>query len=1043
MKEKGLNIVKASAGSGKTFTLAKEYIRLLLENYSASEGSPYRHILAVTFTNKATAEMKGRILKELDILASAPKSSKYLEALVEETGRSAQEISAMSRKMLCGILNDYGAFSVSTIDTFFQRTLKAFSREIGQFASYQVELDRKSLINESVDRILDSITENDRDLLKWLTDSVKYNLSVGKKYDIGSGLYEMATALKSEEHRDVVEKSGIDEAAMYSKGALSALKKKCDSIIDAYLSEVRARASVVVQGFGDAGVSLSNTSRGVLKPLAEYAVAKVLSDFPDKDDSFFSKISDKENWFAKKNEKLLPLVGHLENAMREFCALFGERYKECNTAVMVRDQIFSLGLYAEIKASFEALMKEKNVLCLDDSNTILKGIIDGSDAPFIYEKLGVRYDSFLLDEFQDTSRIQWENFLPLLKNSVASGNRDLVVGDVKQSIYRWRNSDWNLLNTEIQAEFKDGSDVVTLNDNWRSTREVVNFNNDFYAFAAKELDSLAGTGEIKSIYADVRQTPKAAEEACGNVNVFFCSGRFDEGKQAQLQVVLEEVDRLKSSGAWNSDICILVRTNADGALVAEALLEKGIPVISDEALSVKSSLAVRRLVALMSYANNPGDRLNSFLASSLGIEAPGEWHSLVDLCEYFIREMKSSLNTEFDGEVPYLQAFMDELQDWTKINGNVLGEFLDYWEGIDPKISSPDGVDAVEIMTVHKSKGLEPNYVIFPFAECALYSKDDHWCRPEVSGTELEGLDGIYRVNLSSKAEKSYFGDAYSAERKMQMVDALNVYYVATTRAKKGMTIITSMPSKEFKDGAPYGKMSDLLYDYVLRDKTGAGFKSIPAHPDNDGVPYSGEDEGFMKGEPYQFHHDGGVTSDVNAVGYSSYLLNPEEGEPRLRFSTASQDFFSEDGTTGFEASGRLKGIVLHDIMSRVIVPDDLAGAVEESFGDGSIDLKEKEEILELLADRIGSAEERGWFPDDRSKVLTETSVIGADGEIHRPDRVIVDGGKVVVVDYKFGAEEKAYFRQVRRYAELYRAMGYSDVEAYLWYVEENNVVKA
>ncbi len=1044
MTEK-IKILKASAGSGKTFALAKEYIRLLLQS-----GDPYayRHILAVTFTNKATDEMKGRILKELDILASNPEKSSYLADMEEYTGKDKRYISSMSKTLLSNILNDYSAFSVSTIDRFFQRALKAFSREIGQFASYQVELDKNSLIKESVDRILDSLTEKDKVLVGWLTDSFKDNLDRGRRFDMGESLYDMAVALKNEEHRDVVEQNGIDETAAYSKEALSALKKSCDAIIGQFLSELRRIASAIVKGFVNAGVDLADTvGKGrTFRQLEKYADLQNYVDFELPKDTLLSTLADKDKWFAKANAQLLPLVQHLETEANEFCALFEAPYVEFNTAVILRAQIYALGLCAELNLSFDTLMKEKNVLSLDDSNTILKGIIDGSDAPFIYEKLGVRFDHFLLDEFQDTARIQWENFRPLLENSVANGNANLIVGDVKQSIYRWRNSDWNLLNSELKSQFGSMADEQCLTSNWRSTRTIVEFNNGFYKFAAKSLDGILGDGAhvVSDIYSDVKQDVESKEEACGNVNVILCkTGLHDDG--LQLQSVLAEVDRLTASGANYSDIGILVRTNGQASLIAESLLEKGFPVISDEALSVKASLAVRRIVALMSYANNPDNKLNAFLASSLDVSIPSEWHSLVDLCEHFIRSIRQSQNTDYEGEVSYIQAFMDCLQEWVGINGNSLGEFLEFWDGQDPKISSPDDADAVRVMTIHKSKGLAFPYVIFPFAESALYKQNEHWCYPAVEGTGLEiAGNGVYRVNLTENSALSYFSESYWEERKMQLVDAINAYYVATTRAEKGMTIIAPMPSKDFKDGkSTYKKMSDVLYDYVLRDAAGAGFRSIAAHPEME--DYAGEDEAFMLGEDYVFQaKDDAGQSDAgaNASGYPSFALNPEEGLGRLEFSSDSADFFSEDGTVGIGASGRLRGVVLHDILSEVIVPEDLDSAVEASFAAGSIGSEDRDSILSMLKERVESASRLGWFPADRSKVFTESSVINVDGEVYRPDRVIVDGKKVIVVDYKFGKEEKKYLRQIGNYARLYKSMGYPDVEAYLWYVENDKVVR-
>ena len=349
-----MKILKASAGSGKTYTLAKTYLEMLLES---KDRYAYRHILAVTFTNKATAEMKNRILSNL-----AEKAEKDPKA----------------RQMLTDILHDYGAFSVTTIDKFFQQTLKAFSREIGQFADYQIELDRDSLISESMDRILDSLTEDKVELVDWLKASVLDKLETGKKPDIDGKLYETGKLLKSEEHRKLAEEFGIDDAEMFSKQRLDTIKEKCSSVVSDF--EQKAAA---------AGMERTPGTK-IKKP----GVKKLGAD---------------------------PVLAEL----------FDEPYRDYCTAYIINELIFSLGLAGEFYKEFDTLLKEKNLMCLDESNTILRDIIAGSDAPFVYEKLGVRFEKFLLDEFQDTSNIQWENFLPLLKESESHSSGSLVVGDVK------------------------------------------------------------------------------------------------------------------------------------------------------------------------------------------------------------------------------------------------------------------------------------------------------------------------------------------------------------------------------------------------------------------------------------------------------------------------------------------------------------------------------------------------------------------------------------------------------------------------------------
>ena len=1037
-----LKILKASAGSGKTFTLAGEYIRLLFAvkpdkdeertGDACCDPHAYRHILAVTFTNKATDEMKSRILKELHVLATTPAKSSYIaEIMTMRKDLSQAAVASMARRFLCNILNDYGAFSVSTIDSFFQRTLKAFSREIGQFSSYQVELDKASLVKESVDRILDSLTDKDKKLLKWLSDSVMEQLNKDGKFSIENQLYNMAAALHDEGHRTLAEKLALDDRKIYSRDNLTRLREGCRKVIDGFAGKVSASASSVLDALDNAGVQPEEFNRKFLAKIRDYVnvTARKLITAPT--DAFLRNSADPELWFAKSKAGLRASVeGKLEEPLGRFCSLFNDEYRTYKTALALLDQIYSLGLAGELEDSFNDLVKEKNVMSLDDSNTILRDIIDGSDAPFIYEKIGVRYDHFLLDEFQDTSCIQWENFRPLLSESLAGGNSNLIVGDVKQSIYRWRNSDWNLLNSRLYEEFPGEYEKDVLGANWRSVDNVVEFNNCFYEYAAAALDSISGGSRIRDIYSDVRQAKRSRDASKGNVDVMFCR------EQDQVRAVIAEIHRLVENGATYADIGILVRTNAIGAAIASSLLADSIPVISDEALCLKASPAVRRIVALLSFVDNPDDSLNAYLVSSLKIAPPEQCHSLVDMCEHFIRELKLALRDDLSGESAYLQAFMDIVREWASSNGNSIRVFLSYWDQADPKISSPDSADSVRVMTVHKSKGLDFNYVIFPFSEnCNLFKATEKWCRPSVEGTELESCaDGIYRVSLSSKMKDTLFSDSYDEEYFMQIVDSLNTYYVATTRARNGMTIISKMPSDSFlkalgeRTGNYPGAVSDisqLLYGFVRHPSFNPGFREISK---------DGEDPLRLRlGEAYPFASSS-VAEPGSTSGYPSWPL-----AGRLEFSGEARDFFTGDDVPG--GSGRLKGIVLHDILSRVRVPSDLEAAVRESFNEGAISEADIPEIASLLSSRIASVEDRRWFAGDLEIERNEVTVIDSDGEIYRPDRVVIDGGSVQIIDYKFGRPSSEYEAQVRNYARLYREMGYSDVKSSLWYVRQGRIV--
>ena len=1057
-----LKIMKASAGSGKTYTLARKYISLLLEN---PDRYAYRHILAVTFTNKATDEMKGRILKELHTLATDPMGSEYHDYFVPKRVPSTDELKDKARSVLSDMLHDYSAFAVSTIDKFFQQTLKAFSREIGQFASYQVELDRDSLVAESVDRILDSLTEEDSGLLSWLTQNILEQIEQGGRYSMDANLLEMAKRLKSVQRRDAMERNGIPADTEYSKAKLMNIREECRRIIGAFQEEVASRAKRALAILDEAGVKTADSNRGSMTALYDYAELMPGEIVQPPKPTFMTKALDSEQWFPKTKAKtLLPLVyPFLEAPLEDFCELFGAEFKVYNTALILDGQLYGLGVADALERSFKELMKEKNVLCIDDSNTILRDIIDDAEAPFVYEKLGVRYEHFLLDEFQDTAGVQWGNFSPLLRESNSNGRANLVVGDVKQSIYRWRGSDWKLLDKIVPSEFPDHESAV-LDTNYRSLANIVNFNNCFFKSAASVLDVISGVGEsapLSGIYSDVRQKVGKKSTAKGNVSLTFCD------KENELQTVLNAVNEAREKGAKLSEIAVLVRSNAIGETIASFLIENGIEVITDDSLRVKSSITVRRLVSLMSYVDNPEDTVNGYLARMLDVSLPDGCTCLMDMAEALFREIKlKDSDAIWKGEALYIQSFMDALQDYVSANGNNLRGFLKSWEESNPSIASPSSGESVRVMTIHKSKGLDFPYVIIPYVEnITLYKAGSYWCVPDLKGTSLEGLaEGVYDVVLSKSSKDTLFVEDYVKESFLQQVDNINTIYVAMTRAALGMHLIAKIPSakcvKAVNDGdvTVFSDFSQILYWFASVSCLGA---DIPGNDDLEPpfrvVRTVSEDgaERFDVGNMVCFA-DHRKTKDDGVAGFEIYgdelpsiPLNPSlESEQsdvkergRLKFSADSLDFFSEDGETGISASNRIKGVVLHDILSRVKVADDLNAAVSISLLAGDLASDEADEVSNLLEKRIGQVGDYDWFHADCGEVLNEVSLIDSDGKVYRPDRVILKDGKVSIIDYKFGDHDRKYERQLEKYAGIWRRMGYDDISAYLWYVHTGEIL--
>lgn len=929
-----INIFKASAGSGKTHTLSKTYLDLLLK---ADSKTAYRNILAVTFTNKATEEMKERILRDL-----------------AEEGKT----NPRAREILINLLHDYGSFSVSTIDKFFQQALRAFSRELGSSGNYQIELDKASLTKEAMDRVLDDLTEKDKDLLGWFTKQLETALDNGESFHLESSLYEMA-----EEFGDVNEKF------TYDKKKLTELKEKCKEIVDTFHKDVYENALCI---------DTTTWGKTAAKGLAQYAGAQ-------------TKYKDS---VKAANATTLAKLAETEGceAMYALMNPQGRRWKEYRTARMVEKVIFTLGLAEEFYSKLAIIEEEKGVISLDESTSLLRDIIDGSDAPFIYEKLGVRFNHFLLDEFQDTSVVQWENFKPLLANSVSEGYSNIIVGDVKQSIYRWRNSDWNLLDKEIEENFKGKVEVITLKENWRSTQSIVNFNNEFFTFAADNLG-------LSNIYADVKQEVKVEDSQEGCVTVDFC--------EDELEMIDGYIEQAVAAGAKMSDMAILLRTNGEGKKVAEYLLSKGYSVISDDSLDLKSSLIIRKIVSYLHSLCNNSDSLNTYLSESLEIDSEREYHSLLDLVDGVIKDLSETHPDEIKGQTLFIQSFMDDILEWTSIHGNDLRQYLKHWEESKIAISSPNDPNAIRITTVHKSKGLAFPIVIFPFAEkVGLFKEDTLWCHLDSDAEMGESFNSIFPVVLGKSSGDSFFSESLKNEMEMQRIDNLNIFYVCLTRARKEMHIIAKNPPKSLIDGkSSPNDLSQLLYLYC-------------------------EQNGYTFGSPYRWNEaskkEDSEIEEFDAE-YETYGMNPEACSRRFVASSDAWDYFSEEG---IGQSKRLRGIEQHALLSRIRTSDD-APEVLRSI---------EPQTRELLLERISAHSE--WFSPEL-KTLNEVAIIDSFGNTNRPDRVLVDEeGRVTVIDFKFGEEDEKYSGQVRRYMRLFREMGYGEVSGYIWYVPIDKIIQ-
>ncbi|MCF0177670.1 MAG: UvrD-helicase domain-containing protein [Bacteroidales bacterium] len=987
-----IKVYKASAGSGKTETLAKEYIDILLKGSIDT----FKHILAVTFTNKATEEMKDRII----------------ELLSKDNNQKAE-------KVLAHILHDYSYFSITTIDRFFQQVLRAFAREIGQFASYRVELDTDSAVELAVDRMLDSLEEEqNKDLLNYLVSYAIENFENGGSNNLSQNLSSLAKRFFSEEFK--VKKEEAAEKFITDRKTLEEYRKSLRQDVRTFEKETAAKALEIVAILEECNLSPSDFKYGKtsgMQQVRKYANESLLHRIGVSAplNRLLDIASETSNWIAGGKltanmysacEKALPdklkaLVNFVTGQMESYCT---------KRIVLQNSHIF--GIYQELYDNLVKVLRENGMMLLSEAPETLAKVIDGSDAPFIYERVGTRFDHFMLDEFQDTSMLQWENFKPLLQNALAGGTTgqqescSLIVGDVKQSIYRWRGADWNILQNGLQKAFRE--DQLSHKDmdvNYRSCANIVEFNNHFFEFLKEQV------GEISQIYQGVKQK---TNKGGGAVSVKFfrdCKDEDDnvinwesEARHAVIPALQELLDRGYKAG----DITILVRYNFEGNAISEELLEHNFKVRTEDSLLVSNSPAVRKLALILAAMVSEHDA--ELLKIAYGLEPDAEManeFSLYQLSENIIRNEAFGIDTA-NGQVPYLNAFMDSVLEYQRDYGSDLAGFVKWWNEtgrLKLNIAATDSDDAFRVMTIHKAKGLSADVVIIPF----FYEFFGHRVVPLLwsnSASDVVPFGPIPVRCISSMTGSSFEKDC-EEEKINAKIDAINTAYVAMTRAKKEMIIFAGVSDKQEN-----GSVSDWLYQYLQESLS--------------------EEDVYEVGEKMHCEAENGDKVQEK-VAIDRFVSIEMEGEQnRLQKAFVASEFFDEN-------SGRQRGIVLHDIMAEVKSIGDLEQAVNSKIEDGLMDAAQRDETLKMLSERIAGHAE--WFSDDDT-ILNEADIIDTSGKTYRPDRIVAKNGKTIVIDYKFGEKNQEYVRQVRKYISLLKKMNYPSPEGYIWYMFDNEIIK-
>lgn len=1047
-----LLVYKASAGSGKTFTLAIEYIKHLIADPRA-----YRHILAVTFTNKATAEMKERIVQTLyGLWKKDPSATAYLHCLQAELpamnlSLTEEDIRIRAGRALAYMLHDYSRFRVETIDSFFQSVMRNLARELELSPNLNIELDSDKVLSDAVNSLIDGLTLTSP-VLPLLLDYIYERIADDKRWNVSDevksfarnifneGYVERGEALRAKmRHPEVIRlyKSLLKEMAEKALKQMADKGKRFEQILEAH----HLSADDLRGGKNSIGSYFRKLKAGKLTD-KDMPLATINNSLKGANLWTTRHAERREEIMTLAERELLPLLREAEN-------LRPQAAYTVNSCALSLRHLDKLQLLNHIDEEVRRLNHEANRFLLTDTNALLHRLISEGDSSFIYEKLGSTICHVMIDEFQDTSRMQWDNFRLLLTEGLSQGYDSLIVGDVKQSIYRWRNGDWTILNNlkPGDSSLSQYIKVKTLTTNRRSETRIINFNNLFFTTAVKFFNALhikelqEPCLPLQEAYHDVAQeSPKA--EAKGYVCVQLLEAdEAEDYKQQTLAALGNEVRRLLAEGIQLNDMAILVRKNKNIPPIADYFdKELGLPIVSDEAFRLDASTVVCTLVDAIRHLAAPQDSIaKALLLSDLGlwVDAPlptgftDRRDELVLMPLYELLEELYSLLAldQIQGQDAYLFAFFDAVANYLQDHSSDLADFVRYWDETLCSKTIPGGeIEGIRIFSIHKSKGLEFHTVLIPYCDWKLENETNNqlvWCVP--SDQPYNELD-LIPVTYSSAMATSTYKAAYLQERLQLWVDNLNLLYVAFTRAGKNLICWGRNEQKS--------TVSELLADVLPQiSEQGTGSWDKTTHRFEYGTP--------------QPSTPSDRPSDKTA---NRLLQKPEKlavqmvsAHPTVTFrqSNRSADFIA--GLAEEETSHRMidRGRLLHTLFASIKVLDDIDPAIDRLIAEGVIAEKETEEDIRHLAHKAFSLPEvQDWY-SGKWRLFNECEIIWQENgklKTRRPDRVMMHNGETLVVDFKFGKPNKKYNRQVQGYIDLLVRMGANpaSIKGYLWYVDED-----
>ena len=1049
MQRPSFSIYDASAGSGKTYALVKEYLKIILV---APKNDAYRHILAITFTNKAVHEMKSRIVGSLSEFAKDEPSSKaqdLMQDLATDTELSIIQIKTKSQQIIKHIIHNYAAFDISTIDKFTHKVIRAFAHDLNLPMTFEVTLDTENLLVEAVDAIIAQAGE-DETLTKLLIDFTMEKTDDDKSWDISREILETGRLVLNENNRNEIthfqDKSIAEfvEIKMKLSEACTILEKESIVFAEEALSLIDKN-----------GIDTKSFSAG---HFPKHLLSIQEGKFNPKNKTYHEFDDIKINKTAKDRAIIETIIPDLLQLLDKVYKTF----EKINFYKAFLKNITPLSLLNTVSNELAKIQGEQNVLSISEFNAIIHREIQNQPAPFIYERLGERYRHFFIDEFQDTSEMQWQNLIPLIDNAL-SGQDDfgvkgtlMIVGDPKQSIYRWRGgkAEQFIELSKDQNPFNNPDKRLEhLNKNYRSYSQIIKFNNDFFKLLSNEFEH----PDYKDLYEN-HSHQKTNDKTGGYVNISFipkvetAEGDEEALDKTDLYVLatLNTIQKSVQQGFQYKDIVILTRKRSQGIAIANYLTEQGIPLLSSETLMIQNATEVRLIIHLLKYLKNSSDLeskanflqylaqnsqdklpIHDFIAQGMALfqETDFEnWLMSFDVSLSFQNIRKKSLYEAVETIIAkflsppetsvlskgvgnaYVQYFLDIVLERDIRNQAGISDFLSFWDKNAEKFSipSPEGTNAVRIMTIHKSKGLEFPVVIFPFAEedYNRKPKDKLWLNAE------EQYFGLPKVLIDNSSAVEGFGEeaaeVYNQKKQEELLDNINVLYVALTRAEEQLYVISNM-NLSSKGEVPKNNMCSFFINYL---ENNGGF-------DKNKLEY--EFGNATKLSVAKQHVDTSKT-----IPLVSEILNPKNikiaQREALMWGTHQQEAIEY-------------GNVIHEILSFVKTKNDVDLAITKSIENGLITYAQKETVFNTINEIVNHSELEICFADG-NEVLNEQTIIQKEGKTIKPDRMVLTKNKeVLLLDYKTGIHNVKYQQQLENYQTAIESMGYKVVKKALIYI--------